>query len=760
MHYKIASLILNAGKTPNTINRVFIAQPDALKENLAGRLFVLAEIKGRRVESEKILAFLINTINSDYYGDEKILLRQKVETIKVENIFESVLTKTNKSLVDFINEEKIKISQYSANLVVGVVYENKLYFSNLGKNKALLIYPRQDKFAVTNVESGSEEENGASKAGALVHEPKFFSSVVSGEIPTNSYFVFTNEALPEYLSPKELTTVVTKLPPIVAAEQIKNTLAQINSYVPFLGIIIKNSFGQDLESEIYEKSVSAQSSISNLNYTEEKTEKMLSPAGIISLKKTGQGLSNIIKNIWPKKPERPQSSREISRQEVRSEKTPMPALPLKIKESATPREPFIIKEKIFGRRKTISIWPPIKNALQNFVLIFSGSFIKQIGQNLKNAFSGLNKNRRRLLVPLGILILILIVSLAYKRINNHYQEQQKTFDDLVAQIEDKQNQVDSYLLYNNEEGAKQVLINLQELLKNFPQKTKKEKEKYQLLESKVAAVAARVQHLTKTDRGQEILKASDIKPEAEVNNLFLLNGQLYLADNKNHNVYTFDLKNKSTSTISLASSSDLSKPSEADGNLYYLDGKQLVKVDLKTKTGQLLKIEGLGSALSDYRLYNSGLYVLSADSSQIYRLNLKGDTFSAPTPWLKEAIDLKNSVSFTIDGTIYVLNKNGSIAKLYRGQRQDLNISSIIPPLENANKLISGSKYFYIFELNSKRLAVFAKTDTKDGPKAGAFLAQFDLSAFESLKDIQMNEANKEAYILNANSVYSLKLNY
>lgn len=760
MHYKIASLILNAGKTPNTINRVFIAQPDALKENLAGRLFVLAEIKGRRVESEKILAFLINTINSDYYGDEKILLRQKVETIKVENIFESVLTKTNKSLVDFINEEKIKISQYSANLVVGVVYENKLYFSNLGKNKALLIYPRQDKFAVSNVESGSEEETGQSKAGALIHEPKFFSSVVSGEIPTNSYFVFTNEALPEYLSPKELTTIVTKLPPIVAAEQIKNTLSQINSYVPFLGIIIKNSFGQDLESEIYEKNVSAQSSISNLNYTEEKTEKMLSPAGIISLKKTSRGLSKIIKNLWPKKPDRPQSSREISRQEVRAEKTPMPALPLKAKESPAPREPFIIKEKIFGRRQTISIWPPIKNALQNFVLIFSGNFIKQLSQNIKKTFSGLNKNRRGLLIVLGVFILIFVASIIYTRINNHYQEQQKAFTDLVAQIEDKQSQIDSYLLYNNEEGAKLVLINLQELLKNFPQKTKKEKEKYKLLEAKVDAVASRVQHLTKTDRGQEILKMSDIKAEAEANNLFFFNNQLYVADNRNHNVYSFDLKNKSNSTINLANTSNLSKASEAEGNLYYLDGKQLVKIDLKTKTGQLLKIEGLNSALSDYRLYNNGLYVLSADNSQIYRLNLKGDSFSAPAPWLKEEIDLKNGVTFTIDGTIYVLSKDGGITKLYRGKRQDLNVSSVIPPFTNASKLISGNKYFYVFELDSKRLAVFAKTDIKDGPKAGAFLAQFDLSAFEALKDVQINEANKEAYILNANSVYSLKLNY
>ncbi|MCX6798384.1 MAG: hypothetical protein NTX66_04220, partial [Candidatus Falkowbacteria bacterium] len=591
MHYKIASLILNSGKATNTINRVFIAQPDALKESLAGRLFVLAEIKGKRVESEKILSFLINTINADYYGDEKILLRQKVETIRVENIFESVLTKTNKSLVDFINEEKVKISQYSADLTVGVVYENKLYFSSLGKNKALLIYPRQDKFAVSNVESGNEEEIKSNHKNGLINEPKFFSSVVSGEIPLNSYFIFTNEALPEYLSPKELSTIITKLPPIVAAEQIKNTLAAINSYVPFLGIIIKNSYGQDLmESEVYETNVSAQSSISNLNYTEAKTEKMLSPAGIISFKKTTRGLNRIIKSLWPKIKPPVQSSLKISRQEVMAEnRGNQNPLPLSPRTSPNLREPFLIKDKIFGRKKTISLWPPIKNALQNFVLIFSSLFTKQFGQNFKNKFKSLTQQKRSLMLILGVCLLILIASLIYTRINNHNRDTQAKFDNLVSQIDDKQSQIDSYLLYGNEEGAKQVLINLQELLKTFPQKTKAEKAKYSLLEAKIKVVAEKIQHLTKTDRGQEIINIKNINSAAQPENILFSNQKLYLADSKNHDVYIFDPKTSASSTISLGNTSNLAKPSADNNNLYYLDGQQLVKVGLKTKTGQLLK---------------------------------------------------------------------------------------------------------------------------------------------------------------------------
>lgn len=756
MQYKIASLILNSGKVQNTINRVFIAQPDALKESLAGRLFVLAEIKGKRVESEKILSFLVNTINADYYGDEKILLRQKVETIKVENIFESVLTKTNKSLVDFINEEKIKISQYSADLIVGVVYENKLYFSNLGKNKALLIYPRQDSFAVSNVESGNEDEDKPSHKNALLNEPKFFSSVVSGEIPLNSYFIFTNEALPEYLSPKELTNIITKLPPIVAAEQIKNTLAQINGYVPFLGIIIKNSFGQDLmESEVYEKTVSAQSSISNLNYTEEKTEKMLSPAGIISLKKTTRGLGRIIKSLFPKSEARPKSSLKISRQEVRAEnRSSQGALPLESR-SGTTREPFIIKEKIFGRKKTISIWPPIKSGLQNFVIIFSGLFSKEFGHNLKAKFSGLARHRQGLIIALGVCLLIFISSLVYTNLNNRNKSATAQYNNLLSQIEDKQSQIDSYLLYNNEEGAKQVLLNLQDLLKTFPQKTKKEKTEYNLLLAKVKVVAEKIQHLVKTDRGQEILNTRTINQAANPQNLFFFNSKLYLADGANQSLYVFDTKSASASTIALNNVNSPGRPSEENDSLYYLDAGRLIKIDLKTKAEQILKIDlsGANPNLNDYKLFNGGLYILSDAANQIYRLGLKGDTYSSPAIWLKEAVDLSGASTFTIDGTIYVLNTNGKITKLFKGKKQDLNIATVIPAFTSANRLITSTKYFYVFELASKRLAIFNKAD-------GKFLGQFDLSAFEALKDIEINEATKEAYVLNDASVFKIKLNY
>ena len=55
MYYKLAPLALTPGKNASTTSDVFIAQPDSTKESLAGKLFVLIEIEGRKQENLKII---------------------------------------------------------------------------------------------------------------------------------------------------------------------------------------------------------------------------------------------------------------------------------------------------------------------------------------------------------------------------------------------------------------------------------------------------------------------------------------------------------------------------------------------------------------------------------------------------------------------------------------------------------------------------------------------------------------------------------
>jgi len=132
---------------------------------------------------------------------------------------------------------------------------------------------------------------------------KLFSNVVSGKIPVNGYFLVINEALSEYLSNKQLIRIITKLSPAGAAEQIRNLLEQINSYVSFLGIIIKNTAvsamsGEELKNRL-EEEIMVEDYKPEITRTEEKTEEIMTPAGLVNLKKWTRAIGDKFKTAQP-----------------------------------------------------------------------------------------------------------------------------------------------------------------------------------------------------------------------------------------------------------------------------------------------------------------------------------------------------------------------------------------------------------------------------------------------------------------------------
>jgi hypothetical protein len=128
MYNKISSLILNSGKASGLAD-IYVAQPDSLKEELAGKTFIIADLSLKKDEGRKVMDFLISHLEENYYNDGKILLRDKIEGLKIENIFEAAISKTNQELADFLAKERIRLNPSASSLTIGVVCENKLHFS-------------------------------------------------------------------------------------------------------------------------------------------------------------------------------------------------------------------------------------------------------------------------------------------------------------------------------------------------------------------------------------------------------------------------------------------------------------------------------------------------------------------------------------------------------------------------------------------------------------------------------------------------------
>jgi len=765
MYNKIASIILNSGKNNNYAGEVFVSQPDASRERLAGKIFVLAEIEGKKSETQKIINFLVNIFDYNYYGDEKILLRDKIEGLKIEDIFETVLARVNQGLVDFLQEEHIKINPASTNLTMGVVFEDKLYFSNYGKNKAFLIYRRQGDFEMINVESTvTEIEPELHEQTGEPIATKIFSAVINGEIPAHSYFLFSNEALPEYLSNRELINIITKLPPMVAAEQIKNHLQKINSFAPFLGIIVKSTVGTIGEArEIPDESENnyqvaaaavarrksgtknAHSSISHLNYTEAKTESMLAPAGIINFKRIIKGVGVIISKF---KFDLPENKKVVKFYEETEEMTITQAPPREVKRpDLARRDSFMIKDKLVFRKTSLNILPKIGSVLGGLAIILMPRFWVGIYRGLADWLKHLGKKDKLLVGALTICFLILIVSLVLTASNKKVRVATEQFNQVVTNISNTQAQISLYSAVGSTDEANGALNVLIDSLKNSQPQTKEQEAQKANLLIQLSKQSDQIQKITEISNFQEVVNTTSWNAQAKGDNLVLLNNILYISDGLNKAIYDFNLKDSTKSQITLADSTILTSPAISDTFIYYLAGQKVIKVSGQTASTLNIGPEKLQGD-SFIQFYNNTLYLLNKADNQIYKYKLSASSFSSRSAWLQESADLALATDFKIDGRVTIAQSEGDLLKYNKGKNIVYKTASISPAIR-ADKVFLTANNVYLLDLVNNRLISL----TKDG----VLIKQYRLVK-DNLKDFAIDEAGKAGYILAGTSVYKFGL--
>lgn len=768
MYNKIASIILNSGRNDDYAGEAYVAQPDTTKERLAGKIFVLAEMTGRKSDAQKIISFLANVFEYNYYGDEKILLRDKLEELEVEDIFETVLAKVNVALVHFLEDEKLRLDPETTNFTLGVIYDNRLYFATYGRNKAFLIYRRQGDYEILNVEVDAKDGGEIApkldfdEDGEPIEAPitKIFSAVVNGEIPPYSYFLFANEALPEYLSHGEMVNIITKLPPMVAAEQIKNYLKNINSFVPFLGIIVKSSMGGaysdplEIPDELglqkqmveaapaYPANRKAHSSISHLNYTEQKTEKMLASAGAISFSSIFNGLKNIAKRL---RPEAREPDQVLTYHEDGTAITPDKD---KKRLNIPSRDSFLLKGRISFKKAPKIEWLKIFNSLKRVLLIFTPGFWANIFRALITWQRSLNR-QNRIMVLVG---LILAVGLSVSLVITNNQRQAKLlseqFESVVASVTNKQGDIFRYAAVDNTPAALGVLSQALTELNNVFPKNEDQIIKKEALLAELATENDRIQKIVRVNNLEEIFNVNSVSDSADADSLSQLNGLIYVADKNQANVYTLAINDKQPGSITLpvSISKPLSQPATYEKSLYYLAGEdELVKIS--NQEAQLMKLMQPVPQTSLIGLYNNTLYVLDKTQNQIYRYRQSGNSFSSRSNWLQEEASLSEATSLTIDGDIIIAQNNNDVMRFRVGRQQEYKSAAVEPAIRGDRILATSDKY-YLLDANNRRLLVL----NKGGALDKQYLFDIDIH------DFALSDDTTTGFILSGNQVYQFPL--
>lgn len=150
------------------------------------------------------------------------------------------------------------------------------------------------------------------------------------------------------------------------------------------------------------------------------------------------------------------------------------------------------------------------------------------------------------------------------------------------------------------------------------------------------------------------------------------------------------------------------------GNLYLLD---------KTVKGQIWKYLGVEAGLSGKRSY------------------LKGESY-----------DLSEAVSMAIDGSVWVLFSDGTIAKYVQGVKDVFVVAGLDKAFDEPVKIFTSpeAESVYILDRKNTRVVVIAKN--------GEYKAQYVWPGIAGVKDLIVSETQKKIFLLTGEKIFTVEL--
>jgi len=195
--------------------------------------------------------------------------------------------------------------------------------------------------------------------------------------------------------------------------------------------------------------------------------------------------------------------------------------------------------------------------------------------------------------------------------------------------------------------------------------------------------------------------------------------------------------------------------------LYSLSGENLIFSPLNTisvlKSGQWqeknIDLPSFDFNLDLFSSYLSNLYFLDQETCKIVKYQNTGDLKWGPAKiWPKESEEAcSNPKSITVDGSVWILNKNNSILRYYSGSLKETIKLDFFPYPENISIITTRPNlpYLYLLEPIKNRVIVIDKT--------GKLIQQFQSKKFDNLKEITVSPSGQAIYILNGSTIYKIK---
>lgn len=697
-----------------------------------GYFFALAEIQngGRDeiIEMEKIFDDLEKSYYSTQDSKEKTALELSLE---------------------FINrraQEVLKESDAEIDCFVGVLEDFHITFSTHGSPLGVLFYSKEGKLGHLSI-IDPEETSGR----------QFFSSLTEGDLNMGDSLLIATPQINEFFSVERLEKLILTRSTHESVDHIHKVLKQLRSGNSYGGALFKNIDDNPPE-KVIKKTRDLQkgsvASIDSLVQREKDTASTLSPPLFHDTREK-------VKNYMDEKKETlntPATRTSKLRRENREEsKTTDIILMVGRGLLSTLRSIIFIFVGLFRIFQSFfsALFYLITNRggqREHVIRNFQTSFTRKI-----SAIKHLPLISKILLILVGVSLLGFGGSVVYLRHTHEKQVESQQYNTLVSTIEEKKNAAEASLLYNDETRALSLIQEAQGYVEQIPKDSPEKEQKAAALLAELQATLSKLQKMTVVTPE---LKAdlATVNPNAKADHFIRLDTSLVISGTNDNSFYFVNLTNNEIKTQlhdTLPTLGSSATPKEQDKAIFIRENDKLAKLDKTTLafTDQTIAFPSINVKLQAIGLYNRRLYSLDVNNNQIFKHSETLTGYDKGTPWITDgSVDVRDGVSLTIDGDLYILKSNGSIIKLAGGKPQDFEITGVLPALTSPKEIWTSSdaKNIYILEPNQKRIVVL--------DKQGKFIKQYTSPNWQSPASMSIDEKEKKVYVLDSNKIYSFGL--
>ena len=693
-----------------------------------GQLFIIVEIPKSKINTQSNIDEIIKKA-SKYFETSK--------ESDSDLLLEEILQELNQFLPE-LNSRKKKSFITDLDMIIGIINKNTVHLSGTGNIYTLLVHNNQ----LTPILSKSDKSS------------KIFDDIISGELNGGDSLIASTNSLFDYISQEKIKQITKQYNPYDTVIEIKKLLDTVPDFVTFNSLIIKKTDSEPKALHQEEKNWKDQ----NFFTDKEDEEEIIDDIEDI------EEYENDVDEEYEK---------DIIEEKIKEVK---PKIKNKLK---SPKTKWVIDFKAFKKIKFINkIYKIIKYIINIFnnikkVILYIFNKIKNLFSfinsreyreeteeksinKIKNKvdnkykwFKSLEKQKKIALIGLTITLLLFIQGLVFILQNKSEKTTDENYIKAIQEIDKSLLEVKSLLIYNDEQGAEDILLAIQDIIDNIEINNNEQKENIEILREEIRRKINEVRHINEVDSPLELFDLSTTLTSSK--QIVQKDGNFYVLDD----IKLYLLQdNTVTELIDFPNGITLSDWPQKD-KLILSNTDNYVIFDINDKTIiniPFTKTVG-NTAVKDALIYSDNLYVLDNINNQIFKYPEYGQSFGDGTPWLQSTQDLTEASSFTIDGNIYVINNGGEIEKYSKGQKEKFNYHKPRPLINNNSiiKTFKNSNYLYIIDPDNNRIIIL--------DKEGNIKDQFTSNKFNNLIDLAVDIEEKNIYLLNGNHLYVLPIN-